>query len=111
MGDAVLTDPLGQTTILVDGARISEAFHNALDVETLSPEELGRRDAVAEPGGQAPGDTVNSEALCHPQIKLPSDEQGATASGQSPEEILPEVSAGTNLMMARKAARCIRFGT
>jgi hypothetical protein len=129
MGNAVLADR--QTQLLVVGVRLDEAFNTALDMETtpLWPEprrleeiqsgvaprsertqELARRAAVAEPGGQTPGITVNSEALRRPQVTLQPDNQGASASGSSEERMLTEVSAGTNLMTARKA-HCICFGT
>jgi hypothetical protein len=107
MGDAVLADR--QTQLLYAGVRLDEAFKTAIDLES-STQRLARRAAVAEPGGQTPGITVNSEALRHPHLELPSNNQGASASGSSQQKILPEVSAGTNLMTARKA-HCICFGT
>jgi hypothetical protein len=73
-------------------------------------QELACRAAVTEPGSQTPGVTVNSVALRHPHIKLPSDNHGATASGSHSKKILHEVSAGTNLMAACKAAYCICYG-
>ena len=129
MGNAVLVDPQGQTRLPVTGVRLSEAFNNALDMETSSrwrepqqryqeiygdvvprPEwatsqEPARRAAFAEPGGQAPGVTANREALHRPLNKLQQDNQGASASGSSQLENLPEVSVGTKLVTARRAER------
>jgi hypothetical protein len=112
MGSAVLADPQGQTELPVAGVRLGEAFNTAFDLETTSlwPEpfdeglrkyrvalptqELARRAAVAEPGGQTSGVTVHSEALRRPQVKLQPDNQDASASGSSEEKMLTEVSAG-----------------
>jgi hypothetical protein len=135
MGDVVLADPQGQNPLPIDSVRLDEAFYNALDNETtiwpeprwpeeiessvtLRPVGLPRQDerelawraAVAEPGSLTPGVAVNNLALRHPQLILPSDNHGATASGQSPQKILTEVSAGTNLMAACKAAYYICYG-
>jgi hypothetical protein len=123
MGNAVLADPRGQTRLPVAGVRLGEAFNNALEMETTSPwseprrlegmesgvsprpgwtyQEVARRAAVAEPGSEIPGVAVNSMALRRPQLKLPSDNHGATASGQSSKKILTELSAGTNPMTVR----------
>lgn len=134
MGDAVLADPQGQTRLPVTGVRLSETFNNALDVDTTPvwPEprrleeiqsgviphrgwtrsqEVASRAAVAEPGGQALGVTVNCQALRPPLSKLQQDNQGASASGSSQQKILPEVSAGTKLVTAHKAEHGICFGT
>ncbi|KAN0103747.1 hypothetical protein V8E52_011669 [Russula decolorans] len=115
MGNEVLADPQGQTQLSVAGVRLSEAFNNALDVETtaLWPEprrleeipsgvapgpgcttsqEPARRAAAAVPGGQAPGITINGEALRHPQLILQPDNQGASASGSSQQQNLTEPS-------------------
>ena len=128
MGNAVLVDPQGQTRLPVTGVRLSEAFNNALDMETTSrwrepqrqreiysgvvprlerttSQESARRAAVAEPRARAPGVTANREALRRPQSKLQQDNQGASASGSSLPEILPEVSVGTKLVTARRAER------
>jgi hypothetical protein len=130
MGSAVLADPQGQTRLPVAGVHLSEVFNNALDVETTilwseprrheeiqsgvapgpgctTSQELARRAAVAVPGGQAPGITINGETLRLPQLTLQPDNQGASASGSSEQQISTEVSAGTNLMMACRAAYCI----
>lgn len=72
-------------------------------------QESGRRAAVAEHGSEAPGVNASGVALHHPRSIHPSDNQSATASGQSRQRILTKVSAGTNLMAVRKAAHCIRF--
>ncbi len=201
MGDAVLADSQGLTQLRVSGARLNEAFNNALDVETsslwlprsmqeawasndawpgqnkrrLQLEDVGRdldlrqvkfprqeqiherlgsqnafladrhvqtplatgvwnngafnfapdhlmtpgwttpqvdrelacRAAVALPGSQTPGVAVNGEALHSPQLKLPSYDPSTVASGSNAQKILTEVSAGTNLMTARKTAYCV----
>jgi hypothetical protein len=60
-------------------------------------QKLACRAAVAEPGSQTPGVAVNGVALQLPHIKLPFNNQGATASGSHTKKILYEVSAGTNL--------------
>ncbi len=60
-------------------------------------QELACRVAVVESGSQTPGVAVNSVALRLPHLKLPSDNQGATASGSHLQKISNEVSAGTNL--------------
>jgi hypothetical protein len=105
------------------GVPLNETFNKALDMEAASPwseprrlegmkngvaprpgwthEEIGRRAAVALPGSQTPGIAVNGMALRRPHLKLPLDNHGATASGQSSKKILTEVSAGTSLMTAR----------
>ena len=131
MGDPVLADPQGQKQLSVAGVCLYETFNNALDMETTSlwaeprrldeiesgvapcpgwtaSQELARIATVAEPGGQAPGVTVDSEALRLPQGILQRDNQDAGASGSSQEKILPEVSAGTSLMAERKAACMLR---
>jgi len=66
-------------------------------------QDQGRRVTAAEPGSQAPGITVNGVALRLPQSILPSYNQSAMASGSYAQEVLPKVSAGTNLMAERKA--------
>jgi hypothetical protein len=133
MGNVVLADPQGQTQLPVAGGLLNQAFNNALDTEAtsqwpehrtrvevegavaqhpgLTTQELARRAAVAGPGSQAPGVTISDVALHRPQLKLPMNNQSATAAGQSSQEILTEVSVGTSLMTARKAAHCICFGT
>ena len=135
MGDTVLADPQSPTLLPVAGVHLSEAFNSALDAETTAlgseprrieeiqshvaphqgynivTQDLTRRAAVAVPGGQAPGITINSEALRHHQLELQPDNQGASASGSSEQQISTEVSAGTSLMMACEAACCICFET
>jgi hypothetical protein len=114
MGDEVLADPQGQAQLPVADSFLNQAFNNALDTEATllcsEIQESGRRAEVAEPGSQAPGVTISGVALRLPQVKFPSDNQSATASGQSPQEVSTKVSAGTSLMTVRKAARCICFG-
>ena len=131
MGDAVLFDPQGQTRLPIAGVGLSRALNKALDTETnpqwpeprrpeemesgISPrpgwtsQEQARRVAVAVPGSQAPVVTTSGVALRHPQLKLPSNNQSAMASGQSAQKILTEVSAGTNLMTARKGGVLYMF--
>jgi hypothetical protein len=133
MGDAVLADPRGQTRLPVAGVRLSEAFNNALDLETTSPwpeprrleemergvaprpgwtpQEQARRTAVAGPGSQTPGVAVNGVALRRPQLKLPLDNHCATASGSHLKKILTKESAGTKLMTVRWAVHRICSGT
>lgn len=128
MGDVVLADPQGQTRLPVAGVQFYRAFNNALDTDApehpMSVEvegavtqhpglttQLARRVAVAGPGSQAPGVTISDVALRHPQMKLTSNYQSPTASGQSSQEISTEVSVGTSLMTARKAVDRIFFGT
>ncbi|KAN0103752.1 hypothetical protein V8E52_010364 [Russula decolorans] len=60
------------------------------DYISRTKQELARRAAVAEPGGQTPDVTVNGEALRLPQGILQPDDQGASASGSSQQKILPE---------------------
>ena len=131
IGNVVLADPQGQILMPVAGVRLNETFNKALDTETtaLSPDPQmrveiegavaqhpgfttqvqARRAAVAGPGSQAPGVTINDMALRLPQLKLPLNNQSATASGQSSQEISTEVSVGTSLMTARKAAHLCMF--
>ena len=133
MGDTVLADPQSPTLLPVDGVHLSEAFNSALDAETTAlgseprrieeiqshvapyqgyyTQDSTRGAAVAVPGGQAPGVTINSEAPRHHHLKLQPDNQGASASGSSEQQISTEVSAGTSLMMGCEAASCICFGT
>jgi len=114
MGNAVLADPQGQTQLPVTGVRLSEVFNNALDVETTAlwsetrrqeiqsgvapgpgcttSQEIARRAAVAVPGGQAPGVTIDGEALRLPHLKLQPENQGASASGSSEQQISTETS-------------------
>ena len=63
--------------------------------------ELACRAAVEESGSQTLGVAVNSVILRPPLIKHPSY-QRATASGCYTREVLTEVSAGTNMMVAHK---------
>jgi hypothetical protein len=76
---------------------------------TTQEQEPARRAAVAGPGSQAPGVTISDVALRRPQSKLPFNNQSPTASGQSSKEISTEVSVGTSLMTARKAAHLYMF--
>jgi hypothetical protein len=84
--------------------------HNEITPGRGLSQELARRVAVAEPGSQTPGVAVNGVALRLPQVILPSDDQGATASGSHPRRILNEVSAGTKLLAACQALYCICYG-
>ena len=130
MGNAVLADPRGQMQLPVSGVRLNEVFNSTLEVETTSPwpeprslegMESGvaprqlkraRRAAVAVPGSQVPGVTINSVAPHPPLLKLPLNSQSATASRQSRQKkILTEVGAGSNLMTVRYTAHYICFGT
>jgi hypothetical protein len=111
--NAFLADGQGQTTLATDfwhnGAHNIAPHHEITPGRSVSqPEqELACRAAVAEPGSQTPGVAVNGVALRLPHIKLPLDNQSATASGQSPQKILNEVSAGTNLMAACARRRTV----
>lgn len=105
-----LADWQGQTP-LATGVSSNGAFNITPDHEmvpgwTTSQEEQGRRVLATEPGGQAPGATVNGVALRLPQLKLPSHNPSGIASGSNAQEISTKVSAGTNLIAERKAA-CI----
>ena len=89
--------------------------HNIAQSHEITPacrmsqyEEPACRAAVAEPGSQTPGVAVNGMALRLPHLELPSDNQGATASGSHLQKILNKVSAGTNLMAACRAACMLR---
>ena len=66
--------------------------------------ELACSAAVAESGSQTLGVAVNSVALHLPLIKHSSYNQSATASGCYTQEVLTEVSPGTDMMVARKVA-------
>ena len=72
--------------------------------------ELACRAAVEESGSQTLGVAVNSVALRLPLIKHPSYNQSVTASGCYTREVLTEVSAGTNMMVARKVTYSICCG-
>jgi hypothetical protein len=112
--DALGIDWQGQTPLEVSGVWSNDAFnatpgHEVIPGWAISPQdEQDRRVIVAEPGGQTPGVAVNSVALRLPQIKLPSYNQSAMASGFYRQEALTKVSAGTKLMAARKAACMLR---
>jgi hypothetical protein len=82
--------------------------HEMIPGWTASQDEQQRRVIAAEPGSQAPGDTVNGVALRLPLTKLPSYNQSAMASGYYAQEVLTKVSAGTSLMAERKAACMLR---
>jgi hypothetical protein len=112
-GNAFLADRQGQTPLATGVWH--NAAHNIASHHEMTPgrciaqdEELACRAAVAELGSQTPGVAVNGVTLRNPQIKLPSDNHGAAASGSHLKKILNEVSAGTSLMAACKAAYCIR---
>ena len=115
-GNAFLAGWQGQTPLAMDvwhnGAHNITPHHEIPPGQCISQDEqeLARRAAVAEPGSQTPGVAVDGVALRHPHLKLPSDNHGATASGSRLKKILNEVSAGTNLMAACKAAYCICYG-
>src|SRR5260370_1122079 len=111
-GSTCLADWKGKTP-LASGIWHNGAFNNAPHHEmspgrTTSQYEQERRATVAQPGSQAPGVTVSGVALRYPHVKLQPDNQDATASGWSQQKISNEVSAGTSLMAARKAASCVR---
>jgi hypothetical protein len=115
-GNPFLADWQGQTHLATDvwhnGAHNIAPRHEITPGRCISQgeQELACRAAVAEPGSQTPGVAVNGVALRHPHLKLPLDNHGATASGSHLKKILNEVSAGTNLMAACKAAYCIYYG-
>ena len=87
---------------------IAQSHEMTPEWRTSQYEELACRAAVANPGSQTPGVAVNGMARRRPQLKLPSDIQGATASGSHHQKVLNEVSAGTSLMAACRAACMLR---
>ena len=101
-----------ETRVWSNGAPNISPHHEKAPGPCTSQEEqeLACRAAVAEPGSQAPGVTISGVALRLPLLTLPLNDPSATASGRSPQKMLNEVSAGTNLMTARKAAYCICCG-
>ncbi len=110
-GSTCLADWKGKTP-LASGVWHNGAFNNAPHHEmspgrTTSQYEQERRATVAQPGSQPPGVTVSGVALRLPPMKLQPDNQDATASRWSQQKISSEVSAGTSLMAARKAASCV----
>jgi hypothetical protein len=109
-----LADWQGQTPLATgvwdSGAHNIAPHHGMTLARCISQheQELACRAAIAEPGSQAPGVAVNGVALRLPLLKLPSDNQGATASGSHLQKILNEVSAGTNQMAEPKVAYMLR---
>ena len=97
--NAFLTDWQGQTPSApgdwIYGADDTAQYNEITPGRSLS-REIACRAPVAEPGSQTPGVAVNGVALCLPQLKLPSDNQGTTASGSHLQKISNEVSTGTN---------------
>jgi hypothetical protein len=113
-GSTCLADWKGKTP-LASGVWHNGAFNNAPHHEmspgwTTSQYEQERRATVTQPGSQPPGVTVSGVALHLPHLKLQPDNQDATASEWSQQKISSEVSAGTNLMAARKAASSVCCG-
>jgi len=90
-----------------DGLTLVDAWMAERQGLAFNDAQQERRVVVA-PGIQAPGVTANGVALRHPLIKLPWYDQSAMASGCYPQEALTKVSAGTNLMVAPKAACMLR---
>ena len=109
-----LADWRGQTPLATgvwdDQVHNIASHHGMTPARCISQQEqeLACRAAVAKPESQAPGVAVNGVALRLPLLKLPSDNQGATASGSHLQKILNEVSAGTNQMAEPKAAYMLR---
>ena len=108
-GNAFFPDWQSQTPLelgIWHNGALNTAPRDEITPRPISPQEQqpACRAAVAEPRSQASGDTISGVALRLPQFKLPLNDPNATASGQSPQKMLNEVSAGTNLTMARKAA-------